>query len=201
MPVETCQQILESLETDTNVTVQQIIEACSGTDVFQGRSGDVLFKLTEGAIGGAIVGPLFFLGIALMLLFMLGVYIYTSLAWHIIAKKLKHPHPWLSWIPIAGWALQLQLGGFSWLWIFLILIPILGWIALFILLIVSKWFIYEKRKYPGWFSLAVVIPKVGGVLHLIAIGFIAWADKETEKHHQIQIRRTKKPRSRRTKKI
>ena len=72
----------------------------------------------------------------------------------------------------------LQLGGFNWAWIFLILIPIFGWIALTVLLVIATWRIFEKRKYPGWFSLSIIIPKIGLILYLIAIGFVAWGKKK-----------------------
>ena len=112
-----------------------------------------------------------------MILTLFAVYIYSSLAWMTIAKKLKYKRPWLAWIPVANIAMVLQLGKFHWAWVFLIFIPIIGWIALFILAIISIWRVFEKRKYPGWFSLSMVIPKVGGILYLIALGFVAWKDK------------------------
>ena len=121
------------------------------------------------------IGFLVALGI-FMLLFVIAVYIYFSLAWMTIAKKLKYKRPWLAWIPIANISMVLQLGGFHWAWVFLILIPIFGWIALIVLLIISTWRIFEKRKYPGWFSLSMIIPQVGTILYLVAIGFVAFAD-------------------------
>ena len=113
-----------------------------------------------------------------LILIMLAFYIYFSLAWMTIAKKLKYKRPWLAWIPIVNIAMMLQLGSFHWAWIFLVLIPILGWIPLFVLMIISTWRIFEKRKYPGWFSLSLIIPQIGGILYLVAIGFVAWADKK-----------------------
>ena len=129
------------------------------------------------AFAGGIAGVFIALGIIILILIMLAFYIYTSLAWYTIAKKLKYKNAWLAWIPIANFVMILQLGGFNWAWIFLILIPILGWIALFVLCIISHWRIFERRKYPGWFSLSVIIPQVGGILYLIAIGFAAWGKK------------------------
>jgi len=128
------------------------------------------------AVGVGAFGVLMGLAIATILILLLAVYVYTSLAWYIIGKKLKYKHSWLAWIPVVRWAMILSLGEFHWAWIFLILIPILGWIALFVLLIIATWRIYEKRKYPGWFSLALILPNLGGVLYLIVIGFVAWKD-------------------------
>jgi len=110
-------------------------------------------------------------------------YIYKSLAFQTIAKKLGHKYPWLAWIPLADYALILELGGFHWALIFLLLIPVLGWLAVCVLSIISLWRIFEKRKYPGWLSLLpilVVIPIVNFIAipaFLVIIGFVAWKDR------------------------
>lgn len=108
------------------------------------------------------------------------VYIYSALALQTIGKKLKHKHPWLAWIPIASNAMVLQMGGFHWAWIFLLLIPYAGWLAIGILTIISFWRIFEKRKYAGAWSLLIIgtaIPFVGiffGIAHLVILGLVAW---------------------------
>lgn len=114
------------------------------------------------------------LGILFILVFILVFYIYFSFAWYSIARKLKYKNSWLAFIPIANLSMILSLGGFHWAWIFLILIPIFGWIALFVLFIIANWKIFEKRKYHGWFSLSLIIPQVGFILYLVAISFLAW---------------------------
>jgi len=143
--------------------------------------------------------------ISVMLLFLIGVYIYTSLAWYKIAKKLKHKNPWLAWIPFANISLMLELGNFSWAWVFLVLIPIaaiiplalsegagalfvigiilmifaiLAMLALAVLVIIANWKTFERRKHPGWYSLAPIIPYAGSILYLVAIGLVAWQDKK-----------------------
>ncbi|MDD4050076.1 MAG: hypothetical protein PHX47_03660 [Candidatus ainarchaeum sp.] len=120
------------------------------------------------ALGGIIA---IFAGLALLAnLINLAIYVYTALAFQTIGKKLKYKYPWLSWIPVANIAMILELGGFHWALIFLVLIPILGWFALLILYIVSLWRIFEKRNYPGWLAL---IP----VVSLVVIGMAAWKDR------------------------
>jgi hypothetical protein len=126
-----------------------------------------------GGILGTLFGALLVVGILLSIVF----YFYHALAWQAIARKLKYKNPWLAWIPFANIAMILQLGKIKWGWIFLVLVPIFGWIALYVLYIIATWRIFEIRKYPGWFSLSVLIPKVGGILYLIAIGFVAWKNK------------------------
>ena len=129
-------------------------------------------------MGMGVIGSLIAIGIMIALIVFVGLYIYHSLAWVRIARKMKYKRAWLSWIPIANIAMILQLGGFHWAFIFLILIPILGWLALAVLGIISLWRIFEKRKYPGWFSLGIIITQVGWILYLIAIGLAAWSDRK-----------------------
>lgn len=136
-------------------------------------ASDVWNVFSGGALAALIV-----VGILLAVILALAFYVYFALAWMNIAKKMKYKHPWLAWIPIANCAMILQLGGFHWAWIFLALIPVVGWIALWVLFIIATWRIFEKRKYPGWYSLSLIIPKVGGILYLVAIGFVAWAKKK-----------------------
>jgi hypothetical protein len=137
-----------------------------------------LEEVSNTFVSSAAIAAIVALGVFVILLVIAAFYVYTSLAWWTIAKKLKYKNAWLAWIPIANLAMKLQMGGFHWAWVFLILIPILGWIALFILIIIATWKIFEKRKYPGWFSLSVIIPKIGFILYLIAIGFVAWGKKK-----------------------
>ena len=146
----------------------EIIEAGNMTEIL--TECPIMGSFVGGIIGGALIT----LGIFIITLFIAGFYVYHALAWQETAKKLKHKKPWLAWIPFAGIALRLQLGGFHWAWVFLALGFIPGWIVLWIMGIVAKWKIFKKRKYPGWFSLAVIIPEIGGILYLISIGFLAW---------------------------
>ena len=146
-----------------------------------------------GILAGGVLGALIAIGIMIAILVFIALYIYFALAWRSIARKLKFKKDWLAWIPIANWAMILHLGGFHWAWIFLILVPFFGWIALFVLCIIAHWRIFEKRKYPGWFSLSLIIPKVGGILYLIAIGFVAWQDKKgSTKETRTTTRKAKK---------
>jgi hypothetical protein len=130
------------------------------------------------AFVGGLLGFLFALGIFAIFLFGVGLYVYHSLAWMTIARKLKYKKPWFAWIPFVSTAMRLQLGGFHWAWTFLWLIPIIGWVTILVLLVISHWKIFEKRKYPGWFGLSIIIPQLGTVLYLVIIGFVAWDDRK-----------------------
>jgi hypothetical protein len=130
----------------------------------------------EAFTGGFLGGALLALGITLAIFVFAALYVYHAFAWMRIAQKLKYKHAWFAWIPFLGTAMRLQLGGFHWAWTFLYLVPVLGWIALFVLLLISYWRVFESRNYPGFFGLAMVLPDVGVPLYLISIGFVAWKD-------------------------
>ncbi len=134
--------------------------------------------VTGGLVGGILSGVMATTAIIIVAIFLLATYIYFAFAWMTLGKKLRYDKPWLAWIPIADISMILQMGGFHWAWVFLILIPIFGWIALVVLLIIANWRIFEKRNYPGWFSLSQVIPQIGGILYLVIIGFVAWKDQK-----------------------
>jgi hypothetical protein len=114
-------------------------------------------------------------------------YIYFSLVWMNIAKKLDYKNSWLAWIPGANIAMVLQLGGFHWALIFLLLIPVLGWLAVFVLYIIAKWRIYTKRGYPGALSLLSLLYLVQSYIpfldyaawisNAVVLGMVAWMDK------------------------
>ena len=107
---------------------------------------EILVKITENVAGGALlalIAGFILIGILLLAAF----YIYFALAWSTIANKLKFKRSWIAWIPIANLSMILHLGRFNWAWIFIILIPIAGWVALAVLLIIATWRIFEARNY------------------------------------------------------
>jgi hypothetical protein len=129
--------------------------------------------------GGAIIGALLAVGVVLVILIVLALYIYTALAWQTIAKKLGYKKAWLAWIPIANFFLLpiLARKDKDWVYGFLFLVPFVN----IVMSIIWTWKIFERRKYPGWFSLAPIIPEIGGILMLVALGFVAWQNKLPEK--------------------
>lgn len=130
-------------------------------------------------LGGVFSGIFILLGIGFAVLMFLALYIYHALAWSTIAQKFKYDKHWLAWIPIANLFLLpiLARKEKDWPWGFLFLIPIVN----IVFFVIWTWQIFEKRDYPGWFSLGILIPQIGGILYLIAIGFVAWYEKDTKK--------------------
>ena len=144
---------------------------------------ETLPKAITDAIAGTALGALIIGAIVLFIIIIIAVWIYTSLAWATIGRKLKHRNPWLAWIPFARTGLVLSLGKFHWAWTFLYLIPIIGWAILGVLCIIAHWRIFEIRNYSGWLALvplAGIIPVLGvfsGIAYLIILGIVAWMDK------------------------
>ncbi len=120
------------------------------------------------------MAALFTLSIIFFVFFIVAIYVYVAFAWMTIAKKMKCKKYWLAWIPIANFFLLPILLKKKWTWGFMVFAPI----ANMVFFIIWTWEIFELRKYPGWLSLSVIIPKVGGILYFIAIGFVAWKDKK-----------------------
>lgn len=117
------------------------------------------------------------------LMLYLPIYIYTSVAWMFIAQKLKYDKFWLAFIPFARYALLPILAKKrekAWPWVFILLIPIVG----FVFMIIWKWKIFERRKYPGGLSLiqlGLIVPFFNiffGAAYLVLIGLVAWLDQK-----------------------
>ncbi len=135
-------------------------------------------------IGGGALASMFALGvlfIVLVLLFILALYLYTSLALMAVAKRLKDPAPWLAWIPIANLVLMARLAKMHWWPVLLLigaLIPLLGIffaLAFAVFAFIWQWKICEARKRPGWWALLQLIPFVGGIWGLVMWGLLAWS--------------------------
>src|SRR3989344_3660007 len=118
---------------------------------FSSWGGEEAAAFFGGSVAGGVIGALVAIGILFLIMMIALVYVYFALAWYTIAKKMKHKNPWLAWIPFANISMLLPLGGFHWAWVFLLLIPFAGWVAVYVLFIIASWRIFAKRKYPNWF--------------------------------------------------
>lgn len=131
------------------------------------------------AMMGGAIGALIAIGILFILFVVFALYIYHSLAWMKIAKKMKYKRAWLAWIPFGSSAMRLQLGKFHWAWVFLWIFPP----AVIVLLTIAMWRIFERLRYPGWLALSfpvMFIPGIawiGGIAYLVNIGIVAWRKK------------------------
>jgi len=107
------------------------------------------------AVGGFIMAPLF-----------LGIYIYTSIAYIQIAKKLNHPNPWYAWVPVLRGIQRFQIAGMSsWFVLLMIVSPVN-----LVLSIIALMKTFEKRGMDKLLALLALIPGAS----LILIGILAW---------------------------
>jgi hypothetical protein len=115
-------------------------------------------------------------GVALLvaLIILLAVYVYSSWALMVIAKKTKTKMAWLAWIPLVNLYLVTQIARVPW-WTLLILLlvwaPMIGPLIVMGLTIYWWWNIAEVRKMPGWLGILAAVP----VANLVVMGYIAWA--------------------------
>jgi hypothetical protein len=135
--------------------------------------------LLGGFIGTLAVGVLIFVAILIA-----AIYVYHALAWQTIGKKQKYKRPWLAWIPFANISMILQMGRYHWAWVFLFLVPILGWIAILVLITIAMWRIFEKTSYPAWLSLSYPLAGILRfffIIYMVIIGLIAWGNMKKVK--------------------
>jgi len=92
--------------------------------------------------------------LVIWIFFMLVGYVYGGLTMMTIANKLGEKNSWLAWIPIANIYLITKMGGFTG-WMFLLFfIPFVN----FVFGIVLMMKIAERRGFPNWLGLLVLVP-------------------------------------------
>ncbi len=127
----------------------------------------------------AIIGTLFLF----FFIFALAAYIYLAIAQSKTAKKLGTKNPWLAWIPIANLVLLANMAGMHWwpiLLYLLVFIPFIGALAslaVVAFMTIWLWKVAEKRGQPGWLSLFIFVPFLGGIWYYVLWGILAWQDK------------------------
>jgi len=131
-----------------------------------------------GALGGALVG-FFFLALFIAFLMIVGVYVYISYVYMLIARKGDYENPGIAWIPFVGPSLiSAKLARMDWwptLLLIGILIPGIGTIAIIawgVFLIIWTWKMFEGFGRPGWWAIFWLI----NIVELVFLGIIAWSD-------------------------
>lgn len=144
-----------------------------------------------------VITSIFVVGvlIAFYAVLILAIYIYSSFAFMAIAKKAKHPKPWLAWIPWIGKPLLTsQIAKMHWwpilfiipmfvaltflpvapiLSIILIILAIPFSIVLFVFYIIWQWKTFEAVGHPGWFVLFIFV----SIVYFVFLGIVAWSGK------------------------
>tara|TARA_Y100000310_G_C20267695_1_gene616527 strand:+ start:153 stop:635 length:483 start_codon:yes stop_codon:yes gene_type:complete len=137
--------------------------------------GDV--AATGGVFAGFLAMAMAFL--AIFVLIVIGVYIYSSFAYMAIGRKAKYGSPALAWIPLVGKPLvALKVAGMAW-WplLFLIgyIIPAIGGLLLLafgVFNIIWNWKMMKAVGRPGWWAIFMLIYPI----YLILLGVAAWGN-------------------------
>jgi len=126
----------------------------------------------------AVLGALFLIFVFAFI----ALYIYLSFAYSSIAKKAKQKSPGIAWIPFIGPLIIVykSSGMHWWPWILIagFFLPLhffsfVAQVVFSVVVVIWHWKLFEKFKYPGWWSLLTVIPFV----NLIIIGIVAWSKR------------------------
>ena len=143
----------------------------------------VFENMPSGVLSGSVLAAVW-AAIMAVIVFAVIAYVVFALAWMTIGKKLRYKYPWLAWIPFANISMILQMGGFGWAWVFLVLVPFVGALVLAVLMTIATWRIFEKRNYPGWLALTpllMFIPLLGWVswiAYIVILCIVAWRDNK-----------------------
>lgn len=103
-------------------------------------------------------------------------FVYAAIVLMVIAKKTGTPGRWMAWVPIANFYLMAQIGGVPWWTLFaflLFLIPFFGPAAFMGVVVWWWWKIAERRNFPGWYGILMLLP----VVNLVVMGIMAWGSK------------------------
>lgn len=156
------QETQESTETTDDTTVEWDYEFNSDDFEDEYDTDDIA------AVGSAFAG-LAFIWIAICFLMGIAVYVYSSLAYMNIAKKLNYPNPWFAWIPILNIVLHFQIGGMSGWFVLLMLVPL----ANIVVYVIAMMNICEKLGKEKLLGLLALVP----IANYILLGILAW-DKD-----------------------
>lgn len=113
-----------------------------------------------------------FAGFGLIALILSAVfYLYFSLCFFLMAKKLDIPAPWLAFIPIVQIWTFVAVAGKPWWWILLLFIPIVGAIlGIYLWMCIS-----ENMGKNKWLGLLILVP----IINFILPGYLAFSRSET----------------------
>lgn len=114
-----------------------------------------------GAMGGVV-----------MLLFLVGFWVFMSLTFVGIANKLGHTeHAWWGWVPIMNTFLIIEMAGKPMHWFVFLLIPIVN-----IIVFTMLWMeIAKRRGYSPFVGFLCILPLV----QFVSMGMLAWGAGST----------------------
>jgi hypothetical protein len=145
------------------------------TDFSYGVDPSVATQIDPGAAAGlAMLAG----GMALFVLFFaIIMYVYFAICLMKIAKKTNTDNAWLAWIPIANLVLMIKIAQkpMWWLALFLLMfIPVVGAIAMMVIMVLLWMEISEKVGKEKWLGILWIIP----IANLVLPGYLAFSKSE-----------------------
>jgi hypothetical protein len=143
------------------------------------------YDAEEIAAVGSLFAGLAFIWVAISSVMGIAVYVFTSLAYMKIAKKLNHPNPWFAWVPILNMVLHLQLAGMSGWFVLIMLVPV----ANVVVYVIAMMNICEKLGKEKLLGLLVLVP----LANFILLGILAWGKDENQPVQQAPQQQVQQP--------
>ncbi len=188
--IERLHEALSAPESSTDDSDYHIAKLADFTDETPEAS------ILNNSLSIMLIGILIFISF----FFLIAAYVYVSLVYMALAKKVGVGPVWIAWIPIVRYYLITQIAEMHWWPLLLILgifTPYVNWIfvlAFNVFLIIWMWKVFERVGRPGWWSLFQLIPFVGPIVFYVLLGIAAWGNKPKK------ASRSKPSKSRSTKK-
>jgi uncharacterized membrane protein YesL len=105
------------------------------------------------------------------------LYVYKSVVYMKVAKRLDHKYPWFAWIPLLRSIQRLHLADLSGWLVVLLFIPVVNIPGFIVLRVIEMIRICEKRNLKTGLWVLGVFP----ITHLILLGILAWGKEKKEK--------------------
>lgn len=136
-------------------------------------------QLTNNQAAGLLALGTF--GLILVLLLSVGLYIYMSFAYMVIARKNNQSSPGLAWIPGVGPMIiayrASKMHWWPWLLLIGLIIPVVNvfaMVAFAIFVVIWHWKMFEAVNKPGWWAIFFVLP-ILNIVFYVFIGIAAWS--------------------------
>jgi len=121
--------------------------------------------------------------------FFLVLYLYSSYAYYVIAKRTNTEHAWLAWVPFFGKpVLTSKTSSKHWWPVILLFAIFLVYIDNIIIILIGislatvgsvyffiwRWKTLEEVGRPGWWVLLLLVPLFGIIIFAILLGVASW---------------------------
>jgi len=123
--------------------------------------------------------------IPLIILMIIGMYVYVSLVYMKLAQKLGVRHAWFAWIPLFNLYLMSRMAKMHWWPMLLILTFFIPVVNIFSITALSVFIFFWHLKIctrincPEWWALALLTPGIGSIIFYVLWGSIIWKKEKS----------------------